>query len=218
MVRPRVSVSRYFPSLGIVIHGTYDRVFQTPSSENILLSSSASVLSLNPQVLRLAVEPSHGDDFEAGLSKGILGKVRLDTTVYRRQSNNYADDDQLLSTAVSFPIAFRKAVIYGAEAETRTSGLASLLRLRQLLLHAGQRVVPGDRRPVSGRQRRGRHQPTERPLPYFAGSAEHAAGAPALSGAFARLVCGGHRIGQRLALRARRKTRSHNTDRRLRIA
>jgi hypothetical protein len=29
--------------------------------------------------------------------------------------NNFADDDQLLNTAVSFPIAFRKAVIYGAE-------------------------------------------------------------------------------------------------------
>jgi len=29
--------------------------------------------------------------------------------------NNFADDDQILSTAISFPIAFRKAIIYGAE-------------------------------------------------------------------------------------------------------
>jgi hypothetical protein len=29
--------------------------------------------------------------------------------------NNYADDDQISNTTVSFPIAFRKATIYGAE-------------------------------------------------------------------------------------------------------
>ena len=31
--------------------------------------------------------------------------------------NNYADDDQIENTTISFPIAFRKAVIYGAEAK-----------------------------------------------------------------------------------------------------
>ncbi len=29
--------------------------------------------------------------------------------------NNYADDDQIDNTTISFPIAFRKAIIYGAE-------------------------------------------------------------------------------------------------------
>ena len=45
---PRLSVARYFPALGLVLHFSYDRVFQTPSFENILLSSSATVQSLNP--------------------------------------------------------------------------------------------------------------------------------------------------------------------------
>jgi hypothetical protein len=35
--------------------------------------------------------------------------------MYRRDAKNYADDDQLLNTGVSYPIAFDKAVIYGAE-------------------------------------------------------------------------------------------------------
>ena len=30
---------------------------------------------------------------------------------------NYADDDQIENTTISFPIAFQKAVIYGAEAK-----------------------------------------------------------------------------------------------------
>ena len=39
-VSPRLAVSRYFPTLGLNIHGAFDRIFQTPSFENILLSSS----------------------------------------------------------------------------------------------------------------------------------------------------------------------------------
>ena len=31
--------------------------------------------------------------------------------------NNYADDDQIYNTTISFPIAFRKSIIYGAEAK-----------------------------------------------------------------------------------------------------
>ena len=130
-VSPRLSVSRYFPSAGLVIHASYDRVFQTPSSENILLSSSAQVVSLNPNVLRLPVEPSHGNYFEIGGTKALFGQLRFDANYYRRYVDNYADDDQILNTAVSFPIAFDKAVIYGAEGKIeipkwgRFSGYAS---------------------------------------------------------------------------------------------
>jgi hypothetical protein len=112
---PRLSAARFFPSAGLVVHASYDRVFQTPSAENILLSSSPQVVSLNPSVLRLPVEPSRGNYFELGATKSLFGQLRLDANYFRRYSDNYADDDQLLSTAVSFPIAFRKAIIYGAE-------------------------------------------------------------------------------------------------------
>ena len=114
---PRISISRFFSSANVLLHASYDRIFQTPSSSNLLISSSASIVSLSPQVLRLPVEPSRGDYFEFGASKSFFGKFRLDANGYRRQAGNYADDDQLLSTAVSFPISFRRADIYGAEAK-----------------------------------------------------------------------------------------------------
>jgi hypothetical protein len=112
---PRFSVSRYFPSANLILHASYDRIFQTPTFENILLASSPSVESLNPNVLRLPVKPSHGNYFELGASKSFLSQFRLDANYFRRYVNNFADDDQILNTAVSFPIAFRKAVIYGTE-------------------------------------------------------------------------------------------------------
>jgi outer membrane receptor for Fe3+-dicitrate len=112
---PRAGVAYYWPSTGLVLRASYDRVFQTPAFENLLLASSAAVDALNDSVLRLPVHPSHGNFYEAGLAKGILGKLRLEANYFRRAMDNFADDDLLLNTGVSFPIAFRKAAIYGAE-------------------------------------------------------------------------------------------------------
>ncbi|MGB8062656.1 MAG: TonB-dependent receptor [Candidatus Sulfotelmatobacter sp.] len=130
-VSPRLSLARYFAAANLVLHVSYDRVFQTPAAENILLSSSPQVISLNPNVLRLPVEPSHGNYFEMGATKSFFGQFRFDANYFRRYVDNFADDDQLLSTAVTFPIAFRKAIIYGAEGKLelpqwrRFSGIAS---------------------------------------------------------------------------------------------
>ena len=116
-VDPRISIARYFPSAGLVVHASYDRVFQTPSNENILLSSSTAATMLNPVSLQLPVEPSQGNYYEAGVTKDFFGKVKLDANYFRRLVNNYADDDQIDNTTISYPIAFRKAIIYGAEAK-----------------------------------------------------------------------------------------------------
>ena len=128
---PRLSVARFVRPLHLVLHGSYDRIFQTPSSDNILISSSPAIQALSTQFLRLPVQPSRGDYFEGGLTEGFFDRLRLDANFYRRQVRNYADDDQLLNTGVSYPIAFDHAVIYGAEAKLellklgRFSGFAS---------------------------------------------------------------------------------------------
>ncbi len=116
-VDPRFSISRYFPSTGLVAHFSYDRIFQTPSFENLLLSSSTAATNLNPVSLQLPVRPSQGNYYEVGLTKSFFNMFRLDTNYFRRLVNNYADDDQIENTTISFPIAFRKATLYGAEAK-----------------------------------------------------------------------------------------------------
>ena len=77
------------------------------------------------------MQPSTGNYYEAGLSKGFLGKVKFDANYYRRDVGQYADDDQIQNTTISFPIAFRKSIIYGLEGKIevpdwhRFSGFAS---------------------------------------------------------------------------------------------
>jgi len=132
-VSPRLSVSRYFPSIGLNVHASYDRIFQTPSFENILLSSSPAAEAIDTSVaaLQLPVQPSHGNYYEWGATKAFLGRLRFDANAFRRDMNNYADDSQILSTGISFPIAFDHAILYGAEAKLevlrwwRFSGFAS---------------------------------------------------------------------------------------------
>ena len=112
---PRVGASRYFPLVNLLLHASYDRVFQTPAVENLLLASSSQLDLLNPIVVRLPVRPARGNYYEVGVTKSFFGNLRLDANVFRRDFRNYSDDDVLLDTGVSFPIAFAKGRIIGEE-------------------------------------------------------------------------------------------------------
>jgi hypothetical protein len=125
-VSPRVSVGYYVPSMKMVLHASYDRVFQTPSFENILISGSPQIDALSDDFLRLPVQPSRGNYYEGGVTKAFADRMRLDVNAYRREVNNYADDDQLLNTGVSYPIAFDRAIIYGAEGKLQVVRLGRL--------------------------------------------------------------------------------------------
>ena len=140
---PRLSVGRFFPKADLMVHASYDRVFQTPSFENILLSSSSQIDALSDQFLRLPVQPSRGNYYEAGISKGLLTRMRFDANMYRRDVSNFADDDQLLNTGISYPIAFDHAVIYGAEGKFELLRLGEFERICQLFLHGRERVASG---------------------------------------------------------------------------
>src|ERR1700722_5654999 len=74
---PRISIGRYLPSLNMVLRAFYDRIVQTPSSENILISSSPQIDALNNNFLRLPVQPSTGNYYEGGLSKASAQSMSL---------------------------------------------------------------------------------------------------------------------------------------------
>lgn len=114
-VSPRLAVAWSWPDQDLVLRASYDRAFQTPAVENLLLASSPALETLNDKVVRLPLRPSIGDFYEAGLSKALFGAVRLDASYFVRSMTNFADDNLLLNTGVSFPIAFRHAQVTGTE-------------------------------------------------------------------------------------------------------
>jgi hypothetical protein len=114
---PRLGVAYHFDRAGLVLRASYDRIFQGPAVENLLLASSDLVEQLGGEGAFLPLRPARGNFAEAGFSKRLLGRFRLDGTWYTRRVENFADDAVLFNTGVSFPIAFRQAGIHGYEAK-----------------------------------------------------------------------------------------------------
>ena len=113
-VSPRLAVA-WSPDADFAVRASYDRAFQTPATENLLLASSPAAETIGDAVVRLPVRPSRGNFYEVAASKGIFRIARLEASWFDRRMENFADDEQLLNTGVSFPIAFERAQIHGAE-------------------------------------------------------------------------------------------------------
>jgi hypothetical protein len=114
---PRLGIAYHVAPAGLVLRASYDRTFETPAVENILLASANRVEELGGEGAFLPLQPARGNFFEAGFSKSAGGRFRLDGTWFRRSIANFQDDSVLFNTGVSFPIAFAKAHIYGYEAK-----------------------------------------------------------------------------------------------------
>jgi hypothetical protein len=116
-VSPRAGLAWNWDAAGVVFRATYDRAVTTPAVENLLLASSREAWQLTEETTGLPLRPARGHFYEAGFSKRLAGRLRLDGAVYRRDIRDFADDDVFLNTGVSFPISFDRARIQGVEAK-----------------------------------------------------------------------------------------------------
>lgn len=143
---PRLGVAWYWPAADLVLRASYDRAFQTPAMENLLLASSDQVDSVSPELLRIPVPASRGNYVEAGVSMAVAKTARLDATAYRRVFRNYADDDVFLNTGIGFPIAFAGAAIRGLDVKLtvpRWRGISAFAAYSNLLGRAELPVAGG---------------------------------------------------------------------------
>jgi hypothetical protein len=112
-VSPRLSASWNVRPLGLVLHASYDRIFGTPPFENLLVSAAPSTrLGVG---FYLPLKAARGNYYEGGVTRALWGQLRLDASYFQREVNDFKDDDPLLNTGVSFPIAFAHASIRGVE-------------------------------------------------------------------------------------------------------
>jgi hypothetical protein len=111
---PRLGAAWHSTRLGLIIRGSYDRAFQTPAFENILLASSPRALLLGNAAFA-PIRPSRGDFIEGGFVKSLFGRARIDSKYFVRRMNNFPDDSLLLNTGVTFPISFDHGTVRGTE-------------------------------------------------------------------------------------------------------
>lgn len=112
---PRVGLSYYVPAADLLLRASYDRIFQPPPTENLLLSSAAGRLNLDDVEGALVVPASRANFFEVGFRKPLGNHLRADVSHYWRTFRNSVDDDVFLNTGLSFPITFDTARVEGTE-------------------------------------------------------------------------------------------------------
>jgi len=120
-VSPRLGFAYYIPKTRTTLRASYNRLFQPPPAENLLLASSAEAAALSPiAVLQgvttvLPILPDKEHSFEAGAQQLLTDKFRLNLTVYQKRIKNFSDKDQFFETGVIFPIAISSGRVTGEE-------------------------------------------------------------------------------------------------------
>jgi hypothetical protein len=145
-ISPRIALSYYVPAANLLLRASYDRVFQPPPIENLLLSSAAPGLDLDEVEGALAVPAGRANFFEVGIRKPLGSRLRLDVSHYWRTFRNYIDDDVFLNTGLSFPITFDTARIQGAEVRLempRWRGISSFVSYSNMRGTAASPVTGG---------------------------------------------------------------------------
>ena len=79
----------------------------------LALAAAPGISAKSHATFRVHAEANESSGPVFSTTQALFGKLRLDANVFRRNFRNFADDDVLLATGVSFPIAFDNARIIG---------------------------------------------------------------------------------------------------------
>ena len=143
---PRLAASYYVPRVGIQVFASYDRIFQTPPYENLLLSSAGANLDLDRVEGSLPVPANRAHFFEVGARRALGNIARIDAKHYWRRFRNFIDDDVFMNTGIQFPITFDSAEVEGTEVRLELPlwrGLSGFLSYSNMLGWASSPVTGG---------------------------------------------------------------------------
>lgn len=118
---PRIAVAFFIPGTNTTLRASYNRFFQPPPAENLLLASSREAASISPlAVIRgvttvQPIPPDKENVFEVGAQQLITRFFRLNLTLYQKRIKNFSDKDQFIETGVIFPIAIASGRVTGEE-------------------------------------------------------------------------------------------------------
>ncbi|MGE3511515.1 MAG: carboxypeptidase regulatory-like domain-containing protein, partial [Vicinamibacterales bacterium] len=121
-LQPRIGVAYRVPGRALVLRASYNRNYQTPPNENLLLSSSPEASRLAPPSVRDAlggayrpIQPERQDVFEVGAQLAAGGLLTFDGSVYRKRSRDQQDNNNFFDTGIIFPTTLRRIDVTGAE-------------------------------------------------------------------------------------------------------
>src|SRR4029079_18680699 len=126
---PRIGVAYYIPRTQTTLHASYNRLFQPPPAENLLLASSLEAAAISPVAVlqetatTKPILPDKENSFEVGLQQLVSQYFRVGVTLYQKRIKNFSDKDQFFETGVIFPIAVSSGRVTGEELRFETTDL-----------------------------------------------------------------------------------------------
>ena len=126
---PRLAVAYYVPKTKTTFRASYNRLFQPPPAENLLLASSPEAAALSPIAVLQGVTtiqpilPDKQNAFEAGAQQLLSKFFRMNLTVYQKRIENFSDKDQFFETGVIFPIAISSGRVTGEEVRLESTDI-----------------------------------------------------------------------------------------------
>ncbi|MEZ5287214.1 MAG: TonB-dependent receptor [Vicinamibacterales bacterium] len=120
--QPRVGAAYALPGRGGVLRVSYNRNFQTPPTENLLLSGSAVAAALAPERVRAAlgdahrpIRPERQHVTEVGYQRALGRLASLDVSAYVKRSRDQQDNNNFFDTGIIFPTTLAAIDVRGAE-------------------------------------------------------------------------------------------------------
>jgi len=120
--QPRVGVAYHIPALGTALRASYNRIFQTPVNENLLLSNSERSAVLVPADVRatlggalIRIPAERQNSYEIGAQQSFAGKLSINAAYFRKDISNLHDNDNFFNTGIIFPTSLSRARVRGAE-------------------------------------------------------------------------------------------------------
>jgi len=126
---PRLAIAYYVPKTQTTFRVSYNRLFQPPPAENLLLASSTEAAAISPLAVLQGITtvnpilPDKENSFEAGAQQLLTKMFRLNLTVYQKRIENFSDKDQFFETGVIFPISISSGRVTGEEVRLESTDL-----------------------------------------------------------------------------------------------
>jgi hypothetical protein len=121
-LQPRVGLALQLPGGAGVLRASYNRNYQTPPNENLLLSSSEAAAHLAPDSVKQAlggsyrpIRPERQHVYEVGFQRAFGGAAHVDLSAYRKTSSDQQVNNNFFDTGIIFPTTLAAIEVTGAE-------------------------------------------------------------------------------------------------------
>lgn len=126
---PRIGVAYFIARTQTTLRASYNRLFQPPPAENLLLASSPQAAAVSPVAVVQgittikAILPDKEHVFEVGVQQLLTRNFRANVTLYQKRIKNFSDKDQFFETGVIFPIAISSGRVTGEEVRLESTDI-----------------------------------------------------------------------------------------------